>query len=505
MAVTSQAHTDEVYSEVVSPVNNGAGAASAFDEANKEAARRLKPNAILYTSILIALLQPFQSGWSTSQLNLSQFSNTDECNADPIAPDTCLMFPGHSKLEWTFAVNAWIFGGMVGSLTCGHFSDLWGRKKLLFVNCIFIIVGAVIQTAVSNVWPFAVGRLISGIASGAATGTLGAYVNELSPPHMRNILGLGLQISVTIGILFPAITFFFANTSSGWRYLAGFPVILAVLFLVLAPSFTVESPAWLLMKNRREEAKQVIARLYGEENVYTVLSWLEATNKPNEAELGNAIEAAPKEKESVFSPKYRLQLATAILLSCSQQLSGINAVFYYSGDIFKDAGISDPRVGTLIIDFINIWPAFFTGVLAVRFGNRNMILWGLAGMFVMSVLMTVANLVDVSALSIVFTALYVIAFGVTLGPLVWVVTADLFPDSVRASATSIGIGANWLCNLIVGVGYPYVADALDDWSYAPFVVLLAIFFLLSLKLVPETSGKTAEEVFAEYEERRLRK
>jgi MFS family permease len=193
-----------------------------------------------------------------------------------------------------------------------------------------------------------------------------------------------------------------------------------------------------------------------------------------------------------------------VLLSCSQQLSGINAVFYYSGDIFKDAGISDPRIGTLIIDFINIWPAFFTGVLAVRFGNRNMILWGLAGMFVMAVLMTVANLVDVSALSIVFTALYVIAFGVTLGPLVFVVTADLFPDSVRAKATSIGIGCNWLCNLIVGVGYPYVADALDDWSYAPFVVLLALFYLLSLKLVPETSGKTAEEVLADFEERRRR-
>jgi sugar porter (SP) family MFS transporter len=501
MAVTSQAHTDEVYSEVTTPTNTGAP--NTFDEANKAAARAIKPKPILYVSILIALLQPFQSGWSTSQLNLSQFSDTDECNARPVAPDTCLMFTGHSKLEWTFAVNAWIFGGMIGSLTCGHFSDLWGRRKLLFVNTIFIIVGAVIQTAVSNVWAFAVGRLIAGIASGVATGTLGAYVNELSPPHMRNILGLGLQISVTIGILFPAICFFFANTSSGWRYLAGFPVILGVLFLIFAPSFTVESPAWLLMKNRREEAKQVIARLYGEENVYTVLSWLESTSKPDEAEQGNIVDVS-KEKESLFSAKYGMQLAGAILLSCSQQLSGINAVFYYSGSIFKDAGISDPRVGTLIIDFINIWPAFFTGVLAVRFGNRNMILWGLAGMFVMSVLMTVAFLVDVPALSIVFTALYVIAFGVTLGPLVWVITADLFPDSVRATATSIGIGANWLCNLIVGVGYPYVADALDDWSYAPFVVLLAIFFLLSLKLVPETSGKTADEVLAEFEERRRR-
>ncbi|RLN38372.1 hypothetical protein BBJ28_00022016, partial [Nothophytophthora sp. Chile5] len=494
-----QASTDNVYSEVTTPK---AGAnTTAFDEANKAAARSLKPNRILYTTILVALLQPFQSGWSTSQTNLSQYSDTDDCNARPVVEDTCLMFPGHSKLEWTFAVNAWIFGAMVGSLFCGHFSDMWGRKKALMVNCVFMIVGGVIQASVSNVWAFAAGRLIAGIASGTATGTLGAYVNELSPPHMRNILGLGLQISTTIGILVPAITFFFANTSSGWRYLAAFPCILGALFLLLAPSMCVESPAWLLQKGRREEAKQVIARLYGEENVYTVLAWLEVSNKSNEAEQG-LVENAPVKEESMFAPRYRLQLAGAILLSCAQQLSGINAVFYYSGSIFKDAGISDSRIGTLVIDFINIFPAFFTGVLAIRFGNRNMILWGLAGMVVMSIGMTVAFVVDVSALSIVFTALYVIVFGVTLGPLVWVMTADMFPDSIRAKASSLCIAINWLSNLIVGVAYPYLADALDDFSYVPFVVLLALFYLLALKLVPETSGKSAEEIQAEYDSRR---
>ncbi|KAE9007573.1 hypothetical protein PR002_g16153 [Phytophthora rubi] len=216
---------------------------------------------------------------------------------------------------------------------------------------------------------------------------------------MRNTLGLGLQIFKTIGILFPSITFFFANTSSGWRYLAAFPVVLGAVYL---------------LHGRTEEAKQVIARLYGEEHVQTALSWLEVSKKPEAAEEGLA---APK-KESMFNTRYRMQLLGGILLSCAQQLSGINAVFYYSDSIFSDAGISDSRVGTLIIDFINIWPAFFTGVLANRFGACTMILWGLAGMVAMSVGMPVALIVDVSALSIVFTALYVIVSGVTLGPLV---------------------------------------------------------------------------------------
>ncbi|KAG6623422.1 Major Facilitator Superfamily (MFS) [Phytophthora cinnamomi] len=473
-------HPDDVYNEVSTPK-----ADVAFDDANKAAALQIKPNRILYTSVLLALLQPFQSGWSTSQLNLSDYNNTDECNARPVVPGTCTLFSGHSKLEWTFAVNAWIFGAICSSSTA-----------------FFMIGGAVIQAAVSNIWLFAVGRAVSGIASGAATGTIGAYVNELSPPHLRSHLGLGLQISTTIGILVPAICFFFADSGDGWRYMAGFPIVLAVIFMVLSPSLSVESPAWLLMKNRREEARQVITRLYGEEHVQTALGWLEANKQPSEAEAGYATSSQPA--ESIWSPKYRLQFLGALLLSCTQQLSGINAVFYYSGNIFSDAGISDSRVGTLIIDFINIWPAFFTGVLSTRFGNRNMILWGIAGMVVMSIGMTVAFLVDVSALSIVFTALYVIVFGVTLGPLVWVMTADMFPDSVRASASSICIGANWLCNLIVGVGYPYLADAFDDWSYTPFTVLLVIFYVLSLKLVPETAGKTNEEIQAEYEERRRR-
>ncbi|EEY55106.1 Major Facilitator Superfamily (MFS) [Phytophthora infestans T30-4] len=466
------------YTEAATPKTGGV---TAFDEANKAAARLIKPKAILYTTALLSWMQPFQSGWSTSQMNLSQYNDTDECNARPVAEDTCLMFPGHSKLEWTFAVNAWIFGAMVGSLCCGLFSDKYGRKKALMGNCIFMIVGGVVQASVSNVWLFALGRLIAGISSGTATATIGGYINELSPPHMRNTLGLGLQIFTTIGILVPAICFFFANTSSGWRYLAALPVVLAVVYLLLAPTMCIESPAWLLNQGRKEEAKQVIARLYGEEHVQTALSWLEVSKGSAEEGL---IDSTPKQ-ESMFNPRYRMQLLCGILLSSSSQ----------------NAGISDSRVGTLIIDFINIFPAFFTGVLAHRFGARNMILWGLSGMVVMSIGMTVAFIVDVSALSIVFTALYVIVFGVTLGPLVWVMTADIFPDSIRASASSLCIGINWLCNLIVGVSYPYISDALDDYAYVPFVVLLAIFYLLALKLVPETSGKSAEEIQAEYDSR----
>ncbi|KAL3670860.1 hypothetical protein V7S43_004045 [Phytophthora oleae] len=113
----------------------------------------------------------------------------------------------------------------------------------------------------------------------------------------------------------PTSICFFANTSSCWRYFAGFPIVLAALFLLLAPSLCVESPAWLLVQNRREDAKHVIARPYGEEHVYTALSWLEPSGK-SDAEQGLTQQSA--QKDSLFSPKYCLQLAAAILLFCSQ-------------------------------------------------------------------------------------------------------------------------------------------------------------------------------------------
>ncbi|ETP46529.1 hypothetical protein F442_07235 [Phytophthora nicotianae P10297] len=473
--------TDEIYTEISTPKSVN----SVSFEFNKEAERNIKPNLILYTSVLVALLQPLQSGWSTSQTNLTQYNGIDQCNARPLVEGMCLMFPGHSRVEWTFAVNAWIFGGMIGPLFCGHFSDLWGRKKLLFVNCGFLSVGAVIQAAVSNIWAFAVGRVISGIASGVATGTLGSYINELSPPHLRNILGLGLQISVTMGILLPAIAFFFANTSSGWRYLAGFPIILAALCTI--------------PRNRRAEAMDIIAQVYGEENVQIALNWLESSTKANQSELAEANEF--EVNESLFSPRYRLQLSTAILLSCAQQLSGINAVCYYSSSIFR---------GCWYFRFAhwNSYHRFYQRLPWFRGWCTSCPLWqpsdDLVGYreyvrhgCVYDHRLPRGRVGAVDYLyGFVCDRIRSDSGSACVGR---VVTADLFPDSIRASCSSLCIGINWLCNLVVGVAYSYISDALDDYAYLPFVVLLVVFYLLALKLVPETSGKSSQEIQADFD------
>ncbi|RLN96278.1 hypothetical protein BBJ28_00017370 [Nothophytophthora sp. Chile5] len=501
--------SDQQFLQLVTPKSTVPRASFVGSTAGKELVedgiQALRPRWTLYSSVFVSLLLPLQYGWSTSQLNLSTYNDEDDCNARPVVDGTCVVFPGHTTLQWTFAVNAWFVGGMAGSMLSGGIADRFGRKRVMQFNCAFIIIGAVVMTSSTGIWMFIVGRLLAGIASGCTTTVVNGFINEVSPPHLRSKLGANFQIAITVGILMVGITYFFANTSSGWRYAAAFPIILAGLFLGLAPFVVVESPSWLLLRGKQSEAQRELARLYGEENVHLAMAWLKSTDKVD-PEVGTASATSdPVEKmaaegasamKMLLSPFLLRQLVAAVGIAITQQLSGINVVFLYSSDMFTSAGISDDRIGSVAVDFVNVIPTLFSGALASRWGNRRMLLGGMVAMFFCAVGMTVALLVDVPVLSIVFTALYVAAFELSLGPLCWVIIGDLFPDAVRAPATSICMGCNWLATLAIGVGYPYVETALGDLGFLPFVCTLFVFTIFVFYLIPETSGKTNEEIQA---------
>ncbi|KAI9918740.1 hypothetical protein PsorP6_012025 [Peronosclerospora sorghi] len=206
----------------------------------------------------------------------------------------------------------------------------------------------------------------------------------------------------------------------------------------------------------------------------------------------------------LFSPTLIRQLLVAIGVAAAQQLTGINAVFFYSSSLFKQAGLTDTRIGVVLVLSVNVLPTLFCGLLAANLGNRKLILCGLVGMFVSAAGMTASLVSSNPALAIVFTALYVIAMGSSLGPLAWGVMADLFPDDVRAMGCSMCVGCSWLCNLTVGLGYPYVAHALTDFSFVPFMCTITTALLFFKQFVPETYGKTIQEIQDEFEARRLK-
>ncbi|GMF15740.1 unnamed protein product [Phytophthora lilii] len=479
----------------------------------------IQPSWRLYTNVLVAVLQALQFGWSTSRMNNGIFNNEADCNARPIAPGTCLMFPGHTKTQWTIAVSSWIVGGMFGSLVTGRISNKFGRKPTMMANCVFMIIGAVIQAFSANISVFTVGRVVAGIAAGGSTAVIPGFIGEISPPHLRSKLGVCFQISITLGHLFVAITFFFASTSTGWRYIAGFPVVLALLFLALAPVVLVESPAWLLMMGQQQLAERELARLFGDENVWLAKTWIKQEEAAPRVGVGSEYimplqdlrmtmaPDAPKPPSfaQLFLPSIVRQLLTAIGIAGAQQLTGVNAVFFYSSSLFKQAGLSDSRIGVLAVNFVNVLPTLFCGMLSARLGNCKLILIGFVGMFVSAIGITASLVSSLPALAIVFTALYVTTFGSSLGPLAWGIMADLFPDDVRAMGCSICVGCSWLCSLAIGLGYPYIAAAFDNYSFVPFMCTVTLAFLFVQTFVPETYGKTIQEIQNEFSAKRRAK
>ncbi|KAG6947127.1 hypothetical protein JG687_00016311 [Phytophthora cactorum] len=462
------------------------------------------PKWILYTSVLLGVTISMQYGWYTSQLNYAKFNNEKQCNARPVKEGTCIMFSGHSKAQWTVVVNAWVVGGMLGALLVGKVSDRVGRKRALMYNCGFIIAGAVIQAAVSDIWAFAFGRFLAGIASGASTGCVGTYVNEIAPPHLRSKLGIGLQGGINLGIVLVDTTHFYLGFHDGWRIIAGFPIVLAGIFLVCGQFIMVESPVWLMLHGHRKEAEKVLVQLYGEENVTTALSWIKPKKEPVDvekqepcwSEVGHetVIKGKGLTWAELFAVEMRRPLVVGMGLACMQKLTGINSIFYYSSSLFGGVGVADGRVCNIIVAIVNLVPTLCSGMVAARFGNRPMILFSTVGMCLSSIGITLSLAYDAPKATVALAAAFVFSFAICLGPIMFVVVAAVVPDHARGSVVSIGIFVAWAANLVVGIGYPYLATALETYKYVPFAVISGLSTIFVYYLVPETSNLTTVEI-----------
>jgi sugar porter (SP) family MFS transporter len=460
--------------------------------------RSLKPTWVLYVCVFSAMLQAFHYGWSNSQVNYSKFNNTEECKARPIEEGTCMMFPGHTKTTWTLLVNAWIVGGMFGSLVSGFLANKLGRRQALRYNSLVMIVGCIFEISASNAGLFTAGRFIVGIANGIAMSVVNTYFSEISTPHNRHALGINTHLAATLGIFGVATTFWYWGTSSGWRYIAAMPILNAIGFLGLSFTLMVESPVWLVTRGKDEEAEHALGRLYGKENVATMMSWIQANDR--RSKLPSVMSAGPEEIQSesawqiLSSPKFHRPLLIAFGLTCVNQLVGINAVFFYSSSILKDAGIADSRAGLMIIDILNVVPVPIAAVLTKVLRKRVMLLSGIFLMVLCCVGMTFSLVYSIGWLSIVFLGIFVVGYDLSIGPLLWPIIGELFPDSARGNAVGVCLILKWLCALAIGIGFPYVEEAITNYSFTPFLGTCTLSILFIYFMVPETSDMTIAEI-----------
>lgn len=453
-------------------------------------------------SILSAVLGMLQFGYNTGVINAPQ-SNIEYFMKDVYKQRYGEELPEDwVKTLYSVVVSIFAIGGMVGGFIGGMVADRFGRKGGLLLNNVLGITGGSLMwcAKVANSYEMLIcGRLIIGINCGLNTSLVPMYVSEISPLNLRGGLGTVNQLAVTVGLLLSQVLGIeqILGNSEGWPLLLGLAVLPAVLQLLLLPVCP-ESPRYLLItKQWEEESRRALRRLRASNQVEEDIEEMRAEERAQQAESSTTM------MELLCSPTLRVPLMISVVLQLSQQLSGINAVFYYSTNLFETAGLTpeSAKFATIGIGCIMVIMTLISIPLMDRMGRRTLLLYGLGGMFIFSIFITISFLIKemidwMSYLSVVSTLCFVKFFAMGPGSIPWMITAELFSQGPRPAAMSIAVLVNWMANFLVGIVFPIMKTALDNYTFLPFSVFLALFWIFTYKKVPETKNKTFEEILA---------
>ncbi|XP_020661441.2 solute carrier family 2, facilitated glucose transporter member 3 isoform X1 [Pogona vitticeps] len=457
----------------------------------------------LVTAVVVAVIGSLQYGYNIGVINapeeiIKSFFNDTwiERTGTPISQTLLTSL-------WSLSVSIFSVGGMIGSFSVGLFVNRFGRRNsMLLVNILAILGGALMgfSKLAKAVEMLIVGRFITGIFCGLCTGFVPMYISEVSPTALRGAFGTLNQLGVVIGILVAQI--FGLNvimgTESLWPLLLGFIIVPAILQCAALP-FCPESPRFLLINKMEEEkAHAVLQKLRGVQDVSSDIQEMKEESAKMSQEKKVTI------PELFRSPSYRQAIIIAIALQLSQQLSGINAVIYYSTGTFKDAGVKEPVYATIGTGVVNTIFTVVSLFLVERAGRRTLHLIGLGGMAICASVITIAlalkNIVSwMSYISIIATFAFVAVFEIGPGPIPWFIVSELFSQGPRPAAVAVAGCSNWTSNFLVAMLFPYAALFIGPYVFLIFVVFLIIFFIFTFFQVPETKGRTFEEISSGFE------
>jgi len=377
----------------------------------------------LMVALLMAGLSQFLVGYNTSVMN---------------SPSS-VVFEGHTTFEWSLAVAVFAVGGPFGAVAAGKIIDSRGRRSGMAIVTYMFLLGGLLQTFAMNMLFITTARFIIGFASGFSSVLVPIYLGELAPPTLRGTLGTLTQFAMVIGIFFSDILAFPFATEHSWRFLFSVTVLVSIVQLLCFP-FLIESPRWLLSRDRASRrARYIIKKLRGlrheheieiEVNHFISASHAQACdNNDDHTSSGVAFMAMFMDKQ------IRKLLVCSLVLQIAQQLSGINAVFYYS-TMFFDGLIDSPLLGTTIVGGFNVAATYVALLLMENSNRRTLILWSAGGMFISSIALVLCLLGFFSKMaSLFFVITYVISFEIGLGPIPWLIVAEMFEAKYVATAS----------------------------------------------------------------------
>ncbi|WP_260256341.1 sugar porter family MFS transporter [Elizabethkingia miricola] len=392
-----------------------------------------------------------------------------------------------------------LLGCIAGAMYSGKLSDRAGRKKVLMLSAVLFTISSIGTAIAPNLWFFVLFRIIGGMGIGIASMLSPMYISEMAPASVRGRLISVFQLGIVTGIL--VIYFVNAyiagihneawNISTGWRWMFGSGVIPSVIFILLLLTVP-ESPRWLASQKKHSEAMTILSQINGNTAAQQELDSINESLK----------DEAPFSLASLKGSKLKKALITGILLAVFSQFTGINAIMYYAPEIFKSTGTGRDSafIQTIMVGVINV---AFT-LIAIKYvdswGRKKLLLSGISGMTVCLFIVGLAFYTQQQGYLVLIAILgYIAFFAMSLGPLTFVVIAEIFPTKSRATAMSIATFFLWLAVFLVSQTFPILIGSIGSaYTFWLYTLISILAFLFIRKSIPETKGKTLEEIEASW-------
>ncbi|CAO3615047.1 unnamed protein product [Mucor fragilis] len=430
-------------------------------------------------------------------------------------------FPMNST-QTGFMVSILLLGCWLGSIVIGYFADKIGRKYSIVLSTVVFLLGSALQGAAMNIGWLLGSRFVTGLGVGALSLLVPLYQSEIAPPEIRGSLLSLQQLSITFGIL---ISFWIdygfdrVEGQASWRV----PLCIQIAFalvLIFGILFFPFSPRWLMSKGREDEALQVLAKLrrLPEDHPIVMQEWkdikitiefdrhVERQMYPEYVEQNKGAMITIMGYRDLFRKSMFKRLFIGCALMFFQQFTGMNALIYYSPQIFKSIGIQGDSIALLatgVVGIINFVFTFPTVFLLDIVGRKTALM--VAALAMASCMIIVAVITALFQddwenhqregwVSVAFIYIFIINFAYAWGPICWVVPAEIFPLRSRAKAMSVTTSANWMCNFVIGLIVPIMLEKITYGTYIFFACFLILSFFFVWFFVPETKGRSLEEM-----------
>ncbi|MFL5253055.1 MAG: sugar porter family MFS transporter [Rhodopila sp.] len=390
-------------------------------------------------------------------------------------------------------------GAALGAMVAGPLADRFGRKTVILVVAVIFFAGAIVSALATILSVLVIGRFLVGVGIGVASMLTPLYLAETAPPAQRGALVSLNQLMITVGILVSYVVGYLLSQGEGWRWMLGLGALPGlVLFVGMLP--LPESPRWLAGLGRTEAARQSLSMLGRDPQAAD----LELSQLRSDLQL----EARAQRRADLKTSHLDRPMIIGVGLAIFQQVTGINTVIYFAPSIFKAAGLGSTSATILATAGIGLVNVLMT-LVAIRLidsaGRRALLLTGLAGMAVSLGVLGLGFMLGMSGggalgwVTALSLAGYVGFFAIGLGPVFWLLIAEIFPLATRGRGVSAATFANWASNLVVALTFLLLIDNMGaPATFYLYAILSIAAFVFTYQLVPETKGKTLEQIEADW-------